>query len=80
MKNAKKSFNNHLRVYKQTNFVLFSTCRRTFSHIAFSQEMHFLKSPECRKKSAIWVPIVRPLLIKNPGVMDEVRNWNLVWQ
>ena len=28
----------------------------------FSQKMHFLKPPECRKKSAIWVPIVTPLL------------------
>ena len=24
--------------------------------------MHFLKSPKCRKHSAIWLPIVTPLL------------------
>ena len=56
------SLNNHFKVNKQPNFVLFSTYSRTFSQIDLSHKMHFLKPPECRKKSGIWVPIMTPLL------------------
>ena len=60
--NAKVSLNHHFRQFEWAWFALFSALRKTFLHRVLQKKMYFLKPLKCRKKSAIWVPIISALM------------------
>ena len=75
IRNAKKSLNSPFRHSEWPNFELFSTDSKALLCMVLGQKKHFQKHLECRKQSAILVPIISALMDRQMKFLPILRDF-----